>query len=237
MSSDGEGGILVLGASFAGIEVVYQLVRAFDGRPPPIVVVDRQPRHGYLPLVQERLCGVLDPEGSRLDTQAFIASVPRARFIQGEVESFDPTTKTVTLADGTTHAGRFVVVALGSGFEAPAGIEGASQVLGYKGEADFERARAALRGVLEGADGSPDVLVVGGGISGCELAGELAALAKSRPAGWAAPKVRLVTSTACLVEGLGARISRKARSALEGQGVEVLASARLRSVAAGEAVL
>ena len=217
--------------------MVYQLVRAFDGKPPPLVVVDRQAEHGYLPLVQERLCGVLDPAESRLNTRAFIESVPGARFVQAEVASFDPATKTATLADGTTESGRFVVVALGSGFEAPEGIDGAAQVLGYKGEADFDRAHEALRELLEGADGQPEVVVVGGGISGCELAGELAALSGTRPAGWSVPKVRLVTSAAAVVAGMSARISSKARAALEAQGVSIDVSSRVRRVADGEAHL
>jgi NADH dehydrogenase FAD-containing subunit len=54
--------VLVLGASFAGLEVVYQLVRRADRAPLRIVAVDKQAAHGYLPLVQERLCGRIDPE-------------------------------------------------------------------------------------------------------------------------------------------------------------------------------
>lgn len=237
MSSETEGAILILGASFAGVEVVYQLVRAFDGKPPPLIVVDRQAHHGYLPLVQERLCGVLDPVESQLDTRAFIESVPGARFVQADVESFDPATKTATLADGTTETGRFVVVALGSGFVAPEGIDGSQEVLGYKGQADFEQTHEALRSLLAGAQERPEVVVVGGGISGCELAGELAALAGARPEGWAAPKVRLVTSADAVVQGMGGRISGKARGALEAQGVSIDVSSRVRRVADGSVEL
>lgn len=232
MSSGDE--ILILGASFAGIEVVYQLVRAFDGRPPPIVVVDRQTFHGYLPLVQERLCGVLDLEASTLKTQAFVDSVPGARFVHAEVEAFDPETKTATLDDGSTLTARFVVVALGSSFQAPRRIDGAERVLGYKGQKAFDVAAAALTDVLGKAGEAPDVLVVGGGISGCELAGELAALSRQRPEGWAAPKVRLVAGSSCLVEGLGSRIASTAKRALEQQGVTVDLSTRLVAVRDGE---
>jgi len=237
MSSDTDAEILVLGASFAGIELVHRLVRAFDGRPPSIVVVDRQPAHGYLPLVQERLTGVLDAEASRLDTRAFIDSVPGARFVQGEVERFDPESKTATLADGSTLRARFVVVALGSGFEAPEAIDGAERIITYKGETAFERAREVLGERLADVEGQPEVLVVGGGISGCELAGQLAALNASRPDGWAAPTVRLVTSGATVVPGMGARISSKATRALEGQGVVLETSSRLVAVRDGIAVL
>jgi NADH dehydrogenase len=236
MSSETDAEIVVLGASFAGIELVHRLLRAFDGKPPRIVVVDRQAEHGYLPLVQERLCGVLDPAASRLNTRAFVESVPGARYLQGEVVSLDPANKVTTLADGTTVRGRFVVVALGSAFEAPAGIEGAEQVVAYKGEASFERARDILARTLTGLE-QPEVVVIGGGISGCELAGELAALTKARPSGWAAPKVRLVASSPALVQGLGPSVSRKALGALQAQGVAVDVSTRLVAVRDGEVEL
>ena len=234
MSSATEAEIVVLGASFAGIEVVHRLVRAFDGKPPSIVVIDRQPAHGYLPLVQERLCGVLEPAASRLDTRAFIESVPGARFLEAEVEGFDPATKQVSLVGGDTVRGRFVVVALGSGFAAPRGIDGCERVVAYKGEPQFEAARATLADLLDGAEGQPEVVVVGGGISGCELAGELAALAKTRPAGWAAPRVRLVASGSSLVASMGPRIAAKAAAALQAQGVQLELSTRLQAVREGE---
>lgn len=221
MSSETERAqIVVLGASFAGIELLYQLLRSFDGKPPSTVVIDRQSEHGYLPLVQERMCGVLDPEESTLQTRAFIESIPGARFVQGEVEAFDPEAKLVTLADGRRFEGRFVVVALGSGFEAPKGIEGSARILAYKSEVDFARARQVLDDLLRSSERA-HVTVVGGGISGCELAGELGHLARTCPRGWSAPQVTLVSSSDALVPNLGARMGGKARRALEGQGVKL----------------
>ena len=70
MSSDAEpassvdADVLVLGASFAGIELVHQLQRRADPPGLRIVVVDRVREHGYLPLVHERLVGVLAPAES-----------------------------------------------------------------------------------------------------------------------------------------------------------------------------
>ncbi len=242
MSSDVEQtDILVLGASFAGVEVVYQLLRLSDGKPPRITVVDRQSEHGYLPLVQERLCGVLDVESSRLSTRAFVESTPGARYVEDSIEGFDPQTKTASLASGRRVRGRFVVVALGSAFDAPPAIEGAERIATYKRESEFEATRADLAELLSGwsaeEEESPAVVVVGGGISGCELAGELARLASARPSGWTVPSVRLVTSAAALAPTLGARVGRQAKRALEGQQVTVDLGTRLEAVQDKLAVL
>ena len=56
--------VLVLGASYAGVEVAYQLHRQATAKPPRVVVVDRDREHGYLPLVQERLLGAIPIDAS-----------------------------------------------------------------------------------------------------------------------------------------------------------------------------
>jgi len=226
--------LLVLGASFAGIEVLYQLWRRYDGKF-TTVVVDRQRGHGYLPLVQERLCGRLAPDGSTLDTAAYIESLPRTTFIQDDVVKFSPDDKTVTLASGKTIAARLVVVALGSVLEAPSAIAGAERLVAHKLTGQFDDARARLARALE--QESAPVVVAGGGISGVELAGELADLSKTRPDGWNAPKVTLVTVGDRLVENLPASVARRADRALRGQGVEIKYGMRLVEVGQEEVVV
>ena len=221
--------VLVLGGSFAGVEVVYQLMRLSDGRPPKIIVVDRQERHGYLPLVQERLTETIAADQSCLETASYVKSIPGARYVAGEIVAFDPETRTAELADGTRVKGRFVVVALGSVAEAPPPIAEGGCLHAYKEGADFDRARAVLGELCrEGKD--PHVVVIGGGVSGCELAGELAHLKKKAPTGWSAPRVTLVTGSDRLLPSHAGRVGRKAYRILEGQGVEIRTGARVVSV-------
>src|SRR5690606_15388463 len=134
-----------------------------------------------------------------------------ARYVVGEVAGLDPDRKEVTLASGERLRGRFIVVALGSVPAPPAAIEGAERFVDYKFEDEFNRAAERLAGLL-GPDGGerPALVVVGGGISGVELAGELGRLARVRPAGWRAPRVTLVHAGARLLPGLCDRASRKA---------------------------
>ena len=91
MNSDDRGGaaggpedpsacdVLILGASMAGIDVLYQLRRRGGaGRRLKVIVVDRQPAHGYIPLVQERLCARIDRGSSELETRSIIDGDPNA---------------------------------------------------------------------------------------------------------------------------------------------------------------
>lgn len=231
--------VLLLGASFAGVELVYQLRRSSAGRKLAVTVVDRQAEHGYIPLVQERLVGRLDRARSVLRTQRYIESVPGARHVVGDITAFDPATREVTLASGERLRGRFVVVALGSTLAPPPAIPGAERFAGYKFGPEFDGACARLEAVL-GPDAPherPTLVVVGGGISGVELAGELAHLAKDRPPGWRVPRVVLVHGAARLLPTLSERAARAADRHLRAQGVELRLGARLLDLSENSATL
>jgi NADH:ubiquinone reductase (H+-translocating) len=230
--------VLILGASFTGIELLRRLRKHRRGRKLDIVVIDRQIVHPYIPLGHELLTermrlGVDD--GTVLPTARYVDARPPAQYVQGEIASFDPETHTVTLEDGRHFSGRFVVVALGSDVVAPTRLSGAEQLLAYKSKAQFEACRAALGEVLAGPGEPPTVLVVGGGITGVEIAGELAHLAVARPEGWRAPKVVMVHAGNRLLPGLTPRAGFAAASALRTQGVELLLGTRLTSYADGHA--
>ncbi|MFO0637379.1 MAG: FAD-dependent oxidoreductase [Nannocystaceae bacterium] len=222
--------VLVLGASFAGIEVVYQLHRMLADRPPRIVVVDREREHGYLPLQQERLVGALPPEQSCLRSAAYIESLPRARFVQGEIVGLSLEQRAVELADGRRITARTIVVALGSELAPPPGLPGGSRLFAHKRPSDFVALQAALDERLAGEGEPVPVVVVGGGITGVELAAELAALAGRGPGRWRAPKVTLVGSEARLVPNLRPNIAARVARILAAAGVDVRLSTRVTAV-------
>lgn len=245
--------VLILGASFAGIELMYQLRRSRAGRALKITVVDRQAAHGYIPLVQERLCERLPLAASELTTQQAVEGAGQ-RYVVGEVVGLDVDARAVRLASGERIAGRFVVVALGSILAAPQGLEGREHLIGYKFAGEFADARAHLQALLAGGEppvpkaspgGGADhpfrevatapsrrLVVIGGGISGVELAGELAHLGGARPAGWRAPEVTLIQSGGRLLPHLSLRAGRRAEHHLRRQGVDVRLSTRVVRVGA-----
>ena len=111
--SDPDCDVLILGASFAGIEVYHQLRRSRAGRRLAITIVDRQASHGYIPLCQERLLLRLPPARSELATQRCVHA-PGARYLVDEVVGLDPVFREAELASGARVRARFVVIALGS---------------------------------------------------------------------------------------------------------------------------
>lgn len=230
--------VLVLGASFAGVEVLLQLQRRLP-RPLQIVVVDRQERHGYIPLVHERLTGRLPAAATELHTAAFVNSLPGVRFVKDEVIALDPQKKRVELRSGQRIEARFVVVALGSELAPPPGLPGGEHLLRYKLEGEVEHAQQRLAEVLGGegsdrapaeSDARPRLVVVGGGISGVELAAELAYLERQRPAGWRSPQVTLVSMDARLLPELATGVARKASAVLRSMGVDVRLRTRVTAV-------
>ena len=232
--------LLILGGSFTGVELVRLLRKDRRGRALEIVVIDRQRSHPYIPLGHELLTQRMalgEQPRTLLPTDRYVEARPPARWVQAEIVGFDPATHTVTLADGRSFSARFVVVALGSDVRPPASLPGGERMLAYKSQAQLDEARAALEQLLAQAGDPPHIVVVGGNITGVEIAGELAHLANQRPAGWRAPKVVLVHAGAHLLPGLTARAGRKAAAALTAQGVELVLDTRLLSVEHGSATI
>ena len=226
--------VIILGASYAGVEVAYQLHRQAPANPPRIVVVDRDREHGYLPLVQERLLGVISAETSKVQTAAYIEGLPGARYVQGEVVGFDPDSRSVELADGTRLTARVIIVALGSVLQAPKSVVGGEVLMAHKSPEQFAALHSVLGRILDGSIATPRIVVIGGGISGVELAGELAALDGRSDRPWpTSPRVTLVGSQPLLVPLLGAAVGARARRLLSMQGVEVRTSSRVLAVGDG----
>jgi NADH dehydrogenase len=214
--------VLILGGSFTGIELVRRLQRDRTGRTLRIRVVDRQIEHPYIPLGHELLTERLPygvEAGTVLASSSYVDGfAPKVEWIRGELVGFDPITRTATLADGRELQARFVVFALGSEVRPPASLPGGERLLAYKSEAEFARARAQLDRTSEGA-----ALIVGGGITGIEIAGELAHRTRM--------KVTMIHSGERLLPGLHERAGRKALAALQAQGVEVHLRTRLLEIA------
>jgi NADH dehydrogenase len=247
--------VLILGASLLGVELVFRLRRQLATARLSLLVVDRRATHGYIPLCHELLSRRLRPEHATLDTRRYVELRPGDRYVQGEVTSLDRETNVVTLADGRRLKGRFVVVALGSEVTPPPSLPGADGMERVKFAEDVERATlriddaiasfvdGAAAGVQRGDESpatKPRLVVVGGGITGVELAGELAHEAKLRRADPSRGKtfeVALVHGGSRLLPDLRPRAARLALDALARQGVEVRMSTRLVHVEASRVLV
>lgn len=216
--------VLIVGASFAGIEVYRRLRRDARGRELRIILVDRQADHGYIPLAHERLTDRLPLEESVLHTQRSVGADKNVRYLVDEV--IDSSTTSVRLRSGAEVQTRMVIYAVGSDLAPPASLVGREHLLRYKFSAEFSKTKARLRRAFEEGE---NIIVVGGGISGVELAGDLAHAARSSAQSYKS-KIILVEMADRLLSGITERAGRRAHDRLREQGVELHLSTSLVEV-------
>ena len=177
--------IVVLGGGFGGVTTTRHLERVLRGdRDVEITLVSRENFFVLTPLLFEACSGRLE---LRHCAQPIRAALRRARFVEATVESVDVDRQIVTAAaaDGTDHDLPYdhLVVALGAATNEGM-IPGASNAFTFKTMADalvlrnhlieqFERADATSESLTR--RGCLTVVVIGGGLVGIELLGELTA--------------------------------------------------------------
>jgi NADH dehydrogenase len=142
-------------------------------------------------------------------------------FVRGRVDGVDVGARAVTLADGSEIAYDYLLVALGSA-TAFYGIPGlAEHAHTLKGLGDARSIHDAVRDVAtEATPSEPARVVIGGaGISGIQIAGEVA---EYRDEHDAPVEITLVEALENIMPGRDADLRRRVRRKLEGRGVEIL---------------
>lgn len=167
-------GTLLLGCSFAGLELLYRLARR-RGRfaPGEMTVVDPLDGHPYIPLAHEAAGGALVPEQLLFDTPAFCRRIGAA-WVTGAAASLDADARTVTLADGRVLPYDRLVIAVGSVIDVPGSLADTSAVIPAKFLSDAMLLRRRLHVLRAGGAQMLRAVVVGAGITGVEWSGALA---------------------------------------------------------------
>ncbi|ARS91427.1 NAD(P)/FAD-dependent oxidoreductase [Natrarchaeobaculum aegyptiacum] len=163
--------VVVLGGGYAGLTLTRLLERDLP-EDVDLTLVDRTPDH----LIQTELHRVIRrPELAGEITLPLPALLERATVRVSEVESIDREGRVVSLADGEVSYD-IAAVCLGAR-TADYGLEGVDEHgLPLKRLVDATRIRARVREALEESDGVARLVVGGAGLSGIQVAGELAAL-------------------------------------------------------------
>lgn len=217
--------VLVLGGGYAGVTVARHLERALPD-PVDLTVVDESSEH----LVQHELHRLVrHPDRIDAITVPFADLFSRASFVQGRVTDLDEATGRVTLDDGTVLEFDLAAVCLGArtAYYSLPGVEAHSTPL--KRVAD---ARAVREGFLElvGA-GSGRAVVGGAGLSGVQVAGELAALAADRGVSDGV-EVVLLEQADRVAPGFPEHFSEAVHQALREAGVDVRTGSAVASASA-----
>ncbi|AZK95754.1 MULTISPECIES: NAD(P)/FAD-dependent oxidoreductase [Streptomyces] len=191
--------VTVLGAGYGGLLAALRL--APHAR---VTLVDPADRFTERVRLHERAA-------ARTDISHPLAGLLRGtgvRHVAARAAALDPAARTVTTDDGQVLPYDRLVYALGSRTGTPAAAEAAVE---SQGRLHTAESAAALRDRMRGAPGS--VAVVGGGLTGIEMAAELAETYPDR-------SIRLLSSGP-VAAGHSARSRDHIRTVLSGLGVRI----------------
>jgi NADH dehydrogenase len=240
--------IVVLGGGFGGVVTVRHLERLLRRRTDvEITLVSRENFFVLTPLLFEACSGRLE---LRHCAQPIRAALRRARFIEARVESVDVERQRVRAMahEGPAYDVPYdhLVVALGAATNDRL-IPGSSSALTFKTMADALVLRNHLIGQFERADAASDatkrrecltIAVIGGGLVGVELVGELTAFADDVLRFY--PRIRrdevrfhLFEAGPRILPEIDAKLAATAAGVLQRRGVDIQVSAAVRSIEAG----
>ncbi|HTU81680.1 MAG TPA: NAD(P)/FAD-dependent oxidoreductase [Candidatus Acidoferrales bacterium] len=230
--------IVILGGGFAGIAVAQRLERRLRADEAELVLLSRDNFSLFTPMLPEVTSGELEV---RHVVTPIRAQLNRTRFVMAEVGSIDVERRTVNYRHALTGievtlAYDHLVIALGSQ-TSTYGLPGvAENVWALKTLDDADVLRNRLVWLLELADTVADdarrktlltLVVVGGGFTGVETAGETWELFRSVLRYYRRLRLRdiamiLVEGGPTLLAGLPPKMGEYSRRVLERRGVEVL---------------
>ncbi len=225
--------ILILGAGYAGLRSAQVLSKYFtDPGSPEVMLVDRNDYHQIITQLPEAVSGRLATDEVAVPL-ADLLKQSSVRFLKAEIREIDLARKQVRNTGGDIAYGT-LVVALGS-LTSFYGIPGlAEHALTLKSVEDAEEisrrvheamARAAKE--LEPAKRASllSFLVGGAGLTGVELAGELAEVAPTIAAEYGIapkePRVTLIEGAAAVLPTMPPRLQTKAAGILAELGVRI----------------
>jgi NADH dehydrogenase len=228
--------VIVIGGGFGGLRAVQRL----DGAPVDVTLVDRRNFHLFQPLTYQVATGALAPGEVAYPLRALFKRSPNIRVLLAEVTGVDLDARRIDLADPTGEVTPWsetydtLVVAAGTSYSyfghdewsdaAPevksleSAIETRSRILSA-----FERAELQHDPEQRAADLT--FVVVGGGPTGVEMAGQIGELARDtlrhdfRAIDPREARILLVEASDRLLTTFPASLSAKAARALEELGV------------------
>jgi NADH:quinone reductase (non-electrogenic) len=174
--------VVIVGAGFAGLGCAKELAKHDHVR---VTVIDKHNYHQFQPLLYQVATAQLATSDIAFDIRQGFRKHPNVDVKLAEVVSTDPDARSVTLDDGSTIAGDYLVLAAGSqpNFF---GTPGSEHTFPLYSLDDAQRLRSRILAVFEDADKDPSLIdrgaltfvIVGAGATGTEIAGALSEMVR-----------------------------------------------------------
>ena len=234
-TSDTQHHVVIVGCGFGGLFAA----RALRHAPVQVTILDRTNHHLFQPLLYQVATGILSPGQIAPAIREVLGRARNIQVVRAEAREIDPVLRQIH-ADDT---GRplvvgydSLIVACGSTTSYFGHDEFPNVSNGMKTLAEAITLRERILGAFESAETEPDDLkrealmtfvVVGGGPTGVEMAGQLSELSRRalrrgyRRIDTSCARVVLVEGGSAVVPTMGGRLSRRAARKLERMGVEL----------------
>jgi len=235
------GGIVILGAGVAGLKVALNLDRSLPS-PKRITLIDRNDYHQYLHHLQ-KVCNVDFEENEIVIPLSRLIGETKIKFLETIANSINPEKKIVYTQDGAISFD-VLVIALGSEVSY-FGIEGAKEnSLVLDSYSGAKKIRTKILKAFEEAEGTrkpPKIVIGGAGMTGVELAGELAEwypfICHAFNLDYQHRTLTLVELTGSILPGWDKTLALKGQKGLEELGVEMIFNDGIMKVSKNEVCL
>ena len=233
--------VVVIGAGFAGLEVVKALGRAGED----VTIVDRHNHHLFQPLLYQVATAALSAPDIAEPIRRIVRRYPSVKVVYGSVALIDKIARVVVLEDGSRLPYETLVLAAGARASYFGKDEWQACAPGLKSIDDAQVIRSRLLLSFEKAERAESsveqrrlmtIAVIGGGPTGVEMAGSIAELARYtlakdfrniRPAD---AHVMLIERGDRLLSAFDEELGRYARLKLEHLGVDIRTSTSVTDV-------
>lgn len=212
---------------------LYSLKRlaALMSRGARITVVAPSEWHYYSGMAPGILAGTYTPEQARFNVKA-MAEKAGARFVQASVTGISPVDRTLTLSNGNTI--EYDAVSFNVGSTVPAVIPGSESPHLFPVK-PIERVIILRQRIIDlCSDGRANILVIGGGAAGVELAGNVRLLV-NRVGGSA--DIKLLTADNEILPDLPDRARKIAVHSLTNRGIEIISDSTVAGFGGDKASL
>jgi NADH dehydrogenase len=232
--------VVIVGAGFGGLSAARELA----GAPVDVLVLDRNNYHGFWPFLYQVATGILETQEIAYPVRSMLRKQKNVDFRMAEVIGVDFDAHEV-LTDGGSYPYDYLVLAGGSATNFFGNDDLAEHCYGLKDLDDADRLRNHILTAFEAAAQTDDpqrraallsFVIVGGGPTGVELAGQLSLLAKRTLSrefpslDLSQTRVVLVNAGDGVLETFPDRLRADARRRLEEMGVELVLDQVVESV-------